>query len=49
VFTTLSRSNFRVDVLLEPQPEPHSRSVHRSPVADWVPSTLVVRARKLGR
>ena len=48
VFTTLSRANFRVDSLLEPRPEPDARSVHRSPLGDWVPGTLVVRARKLG-
>lgn len=48
VFTTLTRSNFRVDVLVEPRPEPGTAGVHRSPLADWVPPTLVVRARKLG-
>jgi SAM-dependent methyltransferase len=48
VFTTLSRSNFRVDALLEPRAEPDGASVHRSPLADWVPGTLVVRGRKLG-
>lgn len=48
VFTILSRANFRVDALLEPRPEPEARSVHRSPLGDWVPGSLVVRARKLG-
>jgi SAM-dependent methyltransferase len=48
VFTTLSRSNFRVDTLLEPPPQPDSASIHRSPLVDWVPSTLVVRGRKVG-
>lgn len=48
VFTTLHRSNFRVDALVEPRAEPDRRSVHTSPLADWVPQTLVVRARKEG-
>lgn len=48
VFTTLSRSNFRVDALLEPRAEGTARGPHSSPLDDWVPSTLIVRARKLG-
>lgn len=48
VFTTLTRSNFRVDALLEPAPEPDRHGIHSSPLADWVPSTLIVRGRKLG-
>lgn len=48
IFTTLLRSNFRVDAMVEP-PVLHDRvSVHSSPLRDWVPSTLVVRARKVG-
>lgn len=48
VFTTLSRSNFQVDALLEPDPIPEPTSIHASSLSDWVPSTFVVRARKLG-
>lgn len=51
LFTLLHRSNFRVDVVAEPQPEvpaEESRSPHRDPIDDWVPPTLVMRARKLG-
>lgn len=48
VFTTLTRSNFRVDALLEPRAEGTTRGPHSSPLDDWVPSTLLVRARKLG-
>jgi len=48
VFTTLTRSNFRVDALIEPAPEPERHSIHRSTLADWVPCSLVVRARKQG-
>jgi SAM-dependent methyltransferase len=48
VFTTLVRSNFRVDTLLEPAPPTRPTGIHASPLDDWVPSTLVVRARKEG-
>jgi 2-polyprenyl-3-methyl-5-hydroxy-6-metoxy-1,4-benzoquinol methylase len=48
VFTTLIRSNFRVDAVVEPAPETERRSIHSSPMADWVPSTVIVRARKEG-
>ncbi len=51
LFTTLHRSNFRVDVLAEPRPEvpaDDSTSPHRDAIDDWVPPTLVMRARKLG-
>lgn len=48
VFTTLSRSNFQVDVLVEPEPVAEPASIHASALLDWVPSTFVVRARKLG-
>lgn len=49
LFTSLSRANFRVDTLLEPEPEaegPHSR--YWTEIMKWVPSTLVLRARKEG-
>lgn len=47
VFTTLLRSNFRVDAVVEPRVTEPS-SIHSSPMADWVPQTLVLRARKDG-
>ena len=49
LFTGLSRANFRVDTVLEPEPladghrSPHWRDAYR-----WVPRTLVLRARKEG-
>lgn len=49
LFTSLTRANFRVDTLLEPEPvkgAPHSR--HWTEAMRWVPATLVVRARKQG-
>lgn len=48
VFTTLARSNFEVDVLIEPDPLDDASGIHTSGLVDWVPPTLVVRARKLG-
>ena len=48
LFTTLLRCNFRVDTIAEPAAEPGRTSLHSSPLRDWVPSTLVVRARKEG-
>ena len=43
IVTTLWRSNFRVDTLLEPRPEAGG-----TPVGEWVPTSLVIRARKQG-
>lgn len=49
VYTSLQRSNFRVDTVLEPRLEPATPpSVHRSALDEWVPPTLVMRARKEG-
>lgn len=48
LFTTLLRCNFRVDAILEPPAVTEHTSMHSSPLRDWVPSTLVVRARKEG-
>ncbi len=49
LFTALQRCNFRVDTLLEPRAEPSAGpSPHSGPLQDWVPSTLVMRARKQG-
>jgi SAM-dependent methyltransferase len=46
VHTSLTRANFRVDTVLEP--EPAARAARRDATTGWVPSTLVVRARKEG-
>lgn len=49
LFLGLARSNFRVDTLLEPQPDRDAaRTTTWSETMRWVPSTLVVRARKQG-
>jgi ubiquinone/menaquinone biosynthesis C-methylase UbiE len=49
LFTSLSRANFRVDTILEPEPARAStRGRHWTPAMRWIPSTLIVRARKLG-
>jgi SAM-dependent methyltransferase len=49
LFTSLSRANFQVDTLLEPEPRAGaSRSRWWTPGMAWLPSTLLVRARKLG-
>jgi ubiquinone/menaquinone biosynthesis C-methylase UbiE len=47
LFTALQRANFAVDVLLEPEPRPEPSPLWREAFRH-VPSTLVVRARKLG-
>lgn len=47
--TGLIRANFRIDALLEPAPVsggPPSR--YWTPAMGWVPSTLIIRARKQG-
>jgi SAM-dependent methyltransferase len=49
LFTSLTRANFRVDMVLEPQPQrAGARSRYWSQAMSWVPSTLIVRARKHG-
>ena len=49
IFTGLSRANFRVDTLLEPEPPADAiRSAFWSQAMAWVPATLLVRARKEG-
>lgn len=49
LFTGLIRANFRVDTLLEPEPAASGgRSRWWQPAMGWVPSTLIVRARKVG-
>jgi SAM-dependent methyltransferase len=49
LFTALTRANFAVDTVLEPEPVPtagHSRWWRDA--MTWIPSTLIVRARKQG-
>lgn len=49
LFTQLGRTNFRVDTLLEPEPDAHGvRSALWNETMRWVPSTLIVRAKKQG-
>jgi SAM-dependent methyltransferase len=49
LFTSLTRANFRVDTLLEPEPLPGGqRSQHWRPTFSHVPRTLIIRARKQG-
>jgi SAM-dependent methyltransferase len=49
LFTQLGRTNFRVDTLLEPEPAPHAaRTALWHEAMRWVPSTLVIRAKKQG-
>ncbi len=49
LFTSLGRANFRVDALLEPEPPASGRrSAAWHDHMRYVPSTLVIRARKQG-
>ena len=49
LFASLSRANFRIDTLLEPEPTPAvPRSQHWRPTFESVPRTLIIRARKQG-
>lgn len=49
LFTGLTRANFRVDTIAEPEPPRTSaRSRWWEPGMSWLPATLVVRARKVG-
>ena len=49
VFTSLGRANFRVDMVLEPEPSPGGpRGRTWSDAMRYVPATLIVRARKQG-
>ena len=49
LFTGLSRANFRVDTILEPEPHRDGRgSPHWREASRFVPRTLVMRARKEG-
>ena len=49
VFVSLTRANFRVDTLLEPEPvSSPDRGRGWAEVMAWVPPTLILRARKEG-
>ncbi len=48
VFMGLTRNNFRVDFLLEPESAGDAPSPHWREAFLWLPRTLVVRARKEG-
>ena len=46
--TSLSRANFRVDTILEPEPAGGNHGPFWTDAMDWAPATLVIRARKEG-
>jgi SAM-dependent methyltransferase len=47
--TGLIRANFRIDTLLEPPPTPTAtQHAFWAPAMAWMPSTLIIRARKEG-
>jgi ubiquinone/menaquinone biosynthesis C-methylase UbiE len=51
IFASLIRSNFRVDLLIEPEPtgpDGEPTAPHPERVTDWVPATVILRGRKLG-
>lgn len=49
LFTSFVRAGFAVDTILEPEPTPGgARSAWWDPAMAWVPSTLVIRGRKVG-
>jgi hypothetical protein len=48
LFTSLTRANFRVDTLLEPEPRAAPRSRFWVDAMARAPATLVLRARKEG-
>jgi SAM-dependent methyltransferase len=49
LFGSLTRANFRIDTVLEPEPaDGATRSSWWQPTMAQVPSTLIVRARKVG-
>ncbi len=49
LYMGLARASYRVDLILEPEPVPGApRSWFWSDAMDWMPRTLVVRARKEG-
>ena len=48
LFTSLTRANFRVDTLLEPEPAGGHVSAHWTEAMRWAPATLILRGRKEG-
>ena len=46
--TSLTRANFRVDTILEPEAGDHPTTEYWSEAMRWAPATLIVRARKEG-
>jgi SAM-dependent methyltransferase len=49
LLTSLSRASFRLDTMLEPAPAGDRAATDlRAPAMEWMPSTLIVRARKEG-
>lgn len=48
IFTSLTRSNFRVDALVEPPMDASAEGGFASPVHEWVPATVIIRGRKQG-
>ncbi len=47
LFTSLARTNFRVDTILEPEPSGKRSSYWRDAMS-WAPATLIIRATKEG-
>jgi len=48
VFTILTRSDFRVDTLLEPMALEAIAGPYWTPLGEWMPLSVIYRARKLG-
>lgn len=48
LFTTLTRANFRVDTLLEPDSATDAPIDAPAELVGWIPATLLLRARKTG-
>lgn len=46
LFVGLTRANFRVDTILEPEPRGDQHIDSAGPSSGWVPRTLIMRARK---
>ena len=47
IVTTLWRSNFRVDTMLEPRPMiGDGPSPHWTPLGEWIPTSVLIRSRK---
>jgi SAM-dependent methyltransferase len=45
--TSMARSNFRVDLVSEPRSSLSGESPYATPLAEWVPTTLIIRGRKI--